>query len=171
MDLSKLTNNPGARHRPKRLGIGLGSGKGKTSGKGQKGQKARSGVSFRAGWEGGQNPLYRRLPKRGFTSFTLHTFAVVNVESLNVFKEGDIVTPASFKKSGIVTNYEGGIKVLGNGTLKKKLTVVADAFSKTAIEKIQKIAGECRVALKADSIKDFRGIAALDLASTKPVKA
>lgn len=170
MDLAHLKNNKGARHRGKRLGCGIGSGHGKTSGRGGKGQTARKGSSIRPGFEGGQMPLYRRLPKRGFTSFTLEEFAVVNVGELNEFSEGSVVTPASLKASGLVHNFENGIKILGEGELKKKLTVVANAFSNSAIKKIVSASGQCRVLKMADGIKDFDGVVKIDVKATVEAK-
>ena len=170
MDLAHLKNNRGARHRVKRLGCGIGSGHGKTSGRGGKGQTARTGSSIRPGFEGGQMPLYRRLPKRGFNSFNLESYAVVSLDTLNEFSEGDVVTPSSLKKRGLLRSFEGGVKVLGGGALTKKLTVVANAFSNSALEKIQAASGACLVATPADARKDYDGVKAMDVAKTKPAK-
>ena len=115
-----------------RVGRGHGSGNGKTSGKGQKGQKARSGGGVRPGFEGGQTPLFRRLPKRGFTNINAKEYALVNLDQLNVFEDGTEVTPAVLKEAGIVRAEKSGVKVLGNGELTKKLTVKAAKFSKSA---------------------------------------
>ena len=139
MKLHELVANEGATHIKKRLGCGRGSGLGKTSGKGQKGQKARSGGGKGAVFEGGQLPVYRRLPKRGFTNAKFKTvYATVNVEDLNRFENGTVVTPALLKETGLVTKMFDGIKVLGEGTLEKKLTIQANKFSGSALEKIEK---------------------------------
>lgn len=138
MKLYELEKNIGATHRRKRVGRGPGSGLGKTSGTGHKGQKSRSGVSIPATFEGGQLPLYRRLPKRGFSNSRFKKeYAVINVSDLNKFEDGTIVTPALLNETGIVTKQLDGIKVLGNGTLEKKLTIQANKFSKSAVEKIE----------------------------------
>jgi len=139
MKLHELMQNAGAKQTCKRLGRGMGSGLGKTSGKGEKGQKARSGVSIPATFEGGQLPLYRRLPKRGFSNAQFKIkYATINVEDLNRFEDGTEVTPELLRETGLVKNQLDGIKVLGNGTLEKKLTVKANKFSKEAISKIEK---------------------------------
>ena len=139
MKLHELMQNAGAKQTRKRLGRGMGSGLGKTSGKGEKGQKARSGVSIPATFEGGQLPLYRRLPKRGFSNAQFKIkYATINVEDLNKFEDGTVVTPELLKETGLVKNQLDGIKVLGNGTLEKKLTIKANKFSKEAISKIEK---------------------------------
>ena len=146
MKLHELVANEGATHRKKRLGSGRGSGLGKTSGKGQKGQKARSGVSISATFEGGQLPLYRRLPKRGFSNAKFKTvYATVNVEDLNRFENGTTVTPALLKEAGLVTKSLDGIKILGEGTLEKKLTIQANKFSSSALEKIEKSGSKAEV--------------------------
>ena len=138
MKLHELEKNIGATHRRKRVGRGSGSGLGKTSGTGHKGQKSRSGVSIPATFEGGQLPLYRRLPKRGFSNSKFKTeYAVINVSDLNVFEDGTVVSPALLKETGMVKNQLDGIKVLGNGSLEKKLTIQANKFSKSAVEKIE----------------------------------
>ena len=138
MKLHELEKNIGATHRRKRVGRGPGSGLGKTSGTGHKGQKSRSGVSIPATFEGGQLPLYRRLPKRGFSNAKFKTeYAVINVSDFNVFENGTVVTPALLKEAGLVKKQLDGIKVLGNGSLEKKLTIQANKFSKSAIEKIE----------------------------------
>lgn len=139
MKLHELMQNAGAKQTRKRVGRGMGSGLGKTSGKGEKGQKARSGVSIPATFEGGQLPLYRRLPKRGFSNAQFKIkYATINVEDLNKFEDGTVVTPELLKETGLVKNQLDGIKVLGNGTLEKKLTIKANKFSKEAISKIEK---------------------------------
>ena len=146
MKLHELEKNIGATHRAKRKGIGRGSGNGKTSGRGQKGQNSRSGGGVRANFEGGQIPLYRRLPKRGFTNAKFKTtYAVINVSDLNRFEDGTVVTPALLKETGLLKNQLDGVKVLGNGTLEKKLTVQANKFSKEAIEKINKAGSKIEV--------------------------
>jgi len=130
----------------KRLGRGIGSGLGKTSGKGHKGQWARSGGGVRPGFEGGQTPLARRLPKRGFNNKFAINYDIVNVESLNVFDEGTVVTPELLAEKGLVTvKNNGGIKVLGNGQLTKKLTVKADKFSASAKSAIEAAGGVAEV--------------------------
>ena len=146
MKLHELEKNIGATHRAKRKGIGRGSGNGKTSGRGQKGQNSRSGGGVRANFEGGQIPLYRRLPKRGFSNAEFKTtYAVINVSDLNVFEDGTVVTPALLKETGLLKNQLDGVKVLGNGTLEKKLTIQANKFSKEAMEKINKAGSKFEV--------------------------
>ena len=138
MKLHELEKNIGATSSRKRVGRGAGSGLGKTSGKGQKGQNSRSGGGVKATFEGGQLPLYRRLPKRGFSNFEFKTtYATVNVEDLNRFEDGTLVTPALLKEVGLANKELDGIKVLGNGSLEKKLTIQAHKFSKSAVEKIE----------------------------------
>ncbi|WP_138160059.1 50S ribosomal protein L15 [Peptoniphilus catoniae] len=129
----------------KRLGRGIGSGLGKTSGRGHKGQNARSGGGVRPGFEGGQMPLFRRLPKRGFTNIFKKEYDVINVSSLNVFEDGAEVTPEILKEMGIVKNNKDGIKILGNGNLESKITVKAHSFSKSAVEKIESAGGRAEV--------------------------
>ena len=127
----------------KRLGRGIGSGLGKTSGKGHKGQWARSGGGVRPGFEGGQTPLARRVPKRGFNNKFAVNYDIVNVESLNVFEEGTVVTPELLAEKGLVTvKCNGGVKVLGNGEITKKLTVQVNAFSESAKQKIEAAGGK-----------------------------
>ena len=146
MKLHELEKNIGATHRAKRKGIGRGSGNGKTSGRGQKGQNSRSGGGVRANFEGGQIPLYRRLPKRGFSNAEFKTtYSVINVSDLNVFEDGTVVTPALLKETGLLKNQLDGVKVLGNGTLEKKLTIQANKFSKEAMEKINKAGSKIEV--------------------------
>ena len=138
MKLHELEKNIGATQKRKIVGRGPGSGLGKTSGKGQKGQNSRSGGGVRATFEGGQLPLYRRLPKRGFSNYKFKTtYAVVNVSDLNVFEDGTLVTPALLKDKGLANKELDGIKILGNGSLEKKLTIQAHKFSKSAVEKIE----------------------------------
>lgn len=143
--LSNLKPPRGSRHRKVRVGRGMGSKLGKTSGAGNKGQQSRRGYSRRPGFEGGQMPLHRRLPKRGFSAPFSKTFAVVNVENLNAFAAGDTVTPEALTGRGIVRASLSGVKVLGNGELKVALTVRAHAFSKSAEEKIAGAGGKTEV--------------------------
>jgi len=143
--LHELTYTEGSRKDRKRIGRGHGSGQGKTAGKGHKGQNARSGGGVRLGFEGGQTPLFRRLPKRGFTNFTRKEFAIVNLDQLNQFEEGTLVTPALLVETGVVKKLYSGVKILGQGTLEKKLTVQAAKFSKTAEEKIAAQGGSIEV--------------------------
>ena len=146
MKLHELDKNIGATHAKKRVGRGSGSGLGKTSGKGQKGQKARSGGSINPVFEGGQLPLFRRIPKRGFKNYNFRTrYAVINLDSLNRFDEGTVVTPALLKETGIIKNQLDGVKVLGNGTLEKKLTIQANKFSASALEKIKESGSKAEV--------------------------
>ena len=146
MKLHELERNIGATHAKKRVGRGSGSGLGKTSGRGQKGQKARSGGSINPVFEGGQLPLYRRIPKRGFTNAKFKTvYAVINLSDLNVFEDGTVVTPALLKDTGLVKNQLDGIKVLGNGNLEKKLTIQANKFSASALEKIKEAGSKAEV--------------------------
>ena len=146
MKLHELEKNIGATHAKKRVGRGSGSGLGKTSGRGQKGQKARSGGSINPVFEGGQLPLYRRLPKRGFSNYPFKKeYAVINLSDLNVFEDGTVVTPALLKERGIVKKQLSGIKVLGEVQLEKKLTVQAHKFSKSAIDKINESGSKAEV--------------------------
>lgn len=146
MKLHELEKNIGATHAKKRVGRGPGSGLGKTSGRGQKGQKARSGGSINPVFEGGQLPLYRRLPKRGFSNHMFKTrYAVINIADLNRFENGTVVTPALLKDAGIIKNAQDGIKVLGNGKLEKKLTIQASKFSTSALEKIKEAGSKAEV--------------------------
>ena len=146
MKLHELEKNIGAKQKRKIVGRGPGSGLGKTSGKGHKGQNARSGGGVSPVFEGGQLPLYRRLPKRGFSNYDFKTrYAIINVSDLNMFEDGTVVTPALLKEIGFVKKQYDGIKVLGNGTLNKKLTVQANKFSKTAIEKIEESGSKIEV--------------------------
>jgi large subunit ribosomal protein L15 len=142
MNLHTLKPRPGSKHRVKRLGQGESSGKGKTSGKGHKGQKARSGGSIRLGFEGGQMPLIRRLPKRGFNNARFKTvYAIVNLRDLNSFDDGASVDETVLRKAGLVRGIIDGVKILGNGELTKKITIVADKVSASAKEKIEKAGG------------------------------
>jgi large subunit ribosomal protein L15 len=140
--LHSLKPRPGSRHRVKRLGCGESSGHGKTSGKGHKGQKARSGGSIRLGFEGGQMPLIRRLPKRGFNNAAFHkTYAVVNLKDLNAFKAGSTVNEKLLRDSNLVRGAVAGLKILGDGELKHGLAIEADKVSASAREKIEKAGG------------------------------
>lgn len=147
MRLHTLKPNPGAKHRRKRLGIGESSGKGKTSGKGHKGQKARSGGSIRLGFEGGQMPIYRRLPKRGFNNKAFKTlYGVVNLDSLEKhFSNGDVVNEEALRKIGLVNGRFDGVKILGRGEITKSLTLVVDEVSAIAREKIEKAGGSVSI--------------------------
>ena len=146
MKLHELEKNIGAKQARKRVGRGPGSGLGKTCGRGQKGQKARSGGSINPVFEGGQLPLYRRLPKRGFSNYLFKKeYAVINLGDLNVFENGTLVTPALLKEKGIIKKQLSGIKVLGNGKLEKRLTIQANKFSASAIEKIKESGSKAEV--------------------------
>ena len=146
MKLHELRPSEGAFKTSKRLGRGTGSGLGKTSGKGHKGQNARSGGGVRPGFEGGQLPLFRRLPKRGFSNAMFKVeYATINVSDLEKFEDGAVVTPELLKEMGMLKKQLAGVKVLGNGELTKKLTVKANKFSKSAIEKIEAIGGKAEV--------------------------
>jgi large subunit ribosomal protein L15 len=145
MKLHELKPAEGSRSSRKRIGRGIGSGTGKTAGKGHKGQNARSGGGVRPGFEGGQNPLFRRLPKRGFTNINRKDYAIVNLDVLNRFDEGTEITPALLIESGVVSNERSGIKILGNGSLEKKLTVKAHKFSGSAKEAIEAVGGQTEV--------------------------
>ena len=145
MKLHDLKPAVGATTAPKRLGRGTGSGLGKTSGKGHKGAKARSGGGKRPGFEGGQMPLTMRLPKRGFTNKFRTEYATVNVERLNIFEDGEVVSPIELIQAGILKNVQDGVKILGNGEITKKLTVQANKFTATAKEKIEAAGGKVEV--------------------------
>jgi len=145
MKLHELKPTEGSRKVSKRIGRGIGSGTGKTAGKGHKGQNARSGGGVRLGFEGGQTPLFRRLPKRGFTNINRKEFAIVNVETLNRFENGTEVTPELLIETGIVRKELAGIKILGKGKLEVKLTVKAHKFSATAVEAIEAAGGKSEV--------------------------
>lgn len=146
MKLHELKPNEGSVQTRKRVGRGPGSGLGKTSGKGHKGQNARSGGGVRPGFEGGQLPLFRRLPKRGFNNYEFRTeYAVVNVGDLNDFKDGSVIELKNLKESGLVKKEKDGFKILGSGELTKKLTVKANKFSSTAKEKIENAGGKIEV--------------------------
>ena len=146
MKLHTMHPAEGATQTRKRVGRGVGSGLGKTSGKGHKGQNARSGGGVRPGFEGGQLPLFRRLPKRGFSNARFKTvYATINLSDLNRFEDGAVVTPELLKEMGLVKKGLDGIKVLGRGTLEKKLTVKAHKFSDVAKEQIEKLGGKAEV--------------------------
>ena len=145
MKLNNLVKSPETKTR-KRVGRGNGSGLGKTAGTGEKGQKSRSGVSISPWFEGGQTPLYRRIPKRGFNNARFRTeYAVVNLSDLNKFNDGDTVTPATLVEKGIVKKEMAGIKVLANGKLEKKVNVKANRFSSVAVTKIEELGGTTEV--------------------------
>ena len=145
MRLEDLKPAKGATRRTKRVGRGVGSGSGKTSGKGHKGQKARSGGVKGAGFEGGQMPLQRRIPKRGFTNIFRKEYAIVNLSDLDTMSDSDPVTPETLMQKGLIKDLKAGVKVLGMGELKSKLTVRAHKFSKSALEKIQAAGGKAEV--------------------------
>ena len=145
MKLHELSPAEGSVAPAWRKGRGTGSGNGKTAGKGHKGQNARSGGGVRPGFEGGQSPLYRKLPKRGFNNKFATTYSIVNVDALNVFNDGDVVNLAALMEKGIVRKANDGLKVLGNGEIAKKLTVEASVFSATAKKKIEAAGGKTEV--------------------------
>lgn len=145
MKLNQLTATPGATKERKRIGRGYGAGTGKTAGKGHKGQKARAGHGQRPGFEGGQMPMQRRLPKRGFNNIFAKEIVSINVGSLNKFEDGASVDAAALVEAGIIKNTCDGVKILSNGELKKKLTVKANAFSQAAKEKIEAAGGKAEV--------------------------
>ena len=145
MELHKLSPVEGSTHVGKRKGRGHGSGNGKTGGRGHKGQKARSGGKVRTGFEGGQMPLVRRVPKRGFNNIFAKPLTAVNVAQLNCFEDGAVVDAAALVEAGVIANCPYGLKVLANGTLTKKITVKAAAFSDSAKEKIEQAGGKAEV--------------------------
>ena len=145
MKLGELKPAEGATTKGFRRGRGHGSGNGKTSGRGHKGQKSRSGSGGKVGFEGGQMPLYRRLPKRGFTCRNSKDIIAINVALLNVFEDGAVVDIAALKQKGLVSNPRDGVKILGNGDLNKKLTVQVNQYSKAAAEKIEALGGKAEV--------------------------
>ena len=145
MNLHDLSPAPGSTHVGKRKGLGIGTGNGKTAGRGHKGQKARSGGGVRVGFEGGQMPLARRIPKRGFNNIFAKPLEVINLTSLNKFEAGATVNVSDLLEKGILSKCEYGVKVLGNGSLTKKLTVRATAFSASAKEKIEAAGGKAEV--------------------------
>ena len=145
MKLHELSYTEGARHKRNRVGRGTSSGNGKTSGRGQKGAGARSGGGKRPGFEGGQTPLFMRLPKRGFTNFTRVEYSIVNLDQLNRFEDGTEVTPELLVETGLVRKELDGIKILGNGSLEKKLTVKANKFSASAVKASEAAGGKTEV--------------------------
>ena len=145
MKLHELSPAEGSAKAAWRKGRGAGSGNGKTAGKGHKGQNARSGGGVRLGFEGGQIPLYRRLPKRGFTNVFATTYAIVNVEALNAFEDGAVINAEALLEKGIIKKALDGVKILGRGELSKKVTVQAAIFSASAKEKIESVGGKCEV--------------------------
>ncbi|BAU26086.1 LSU ribosomal protein L15P [Aneurinibacillus soli] len=145
MKLHEIQPAEGSRKTRNRVGRGIGSGNGKTAGRGHKGQNSRSGGGVRPGFEGGQNPLYRRLPKRGFTNPNRKEFAIVGLDQLNKFAADAVVTPEALLEAGIIKNVRDGVKILGNGELNVKLTVQAQKFSQSAVEKIEALGGKTEV--------------------------
>lgn len=145
MKLHELQYTEGARKTRKRVGRGTSSGTGKTAGRGQKGQGARSGGGKKPGFEGGQTPLFMRLPKRGFTNFNKLEYAIVNLDQLNTFEAGAVVCPKALKEAGLIKKELDGVKVLGNGTLEKAITVKAHKFSKSALAAIEAAGGKTEV--------------------------
>ncbi|NME95485.1 50S ribosomal protein L15 [Clostridium cochlearium] len=145
MKLHELKPAERSRKSPKRVGRGTGSGLGKTSARGQNGQNARSGGGVRPGFEGGQMPLYRRLPKRGFTNIFAKKYTAINVDRLNIFENDTVVTPELLIEKGVISKIYDGVKILGNGELDKKLIVKATKFSKAAAEKIEAAGGKVEV--------------------------
>lgn len=145
MRLHELKIAEGSTKAPKRVGRGQGTGQGKTAGRGMNGQNSRSGGGVRLGFEGGQMPLYRRLPKRGFTNHFAKEYAEINVKDLNRFEDGTVVDCAALLEAGLVKQVKDGVKVLGNGELTKKITVKAEKFSKSAVEKIETAGGKAEV--------------------------
>ena len=145
MKLHELQYTEGARKTRKRVGRGTSSGTGKTAGRGQKGQGARSGGGKKPGFEGGQTPLFMRLPKRGFTNFNKLEYAIVNLDQSNTFEAGTVVCPKALKEAGLIKKELDGVKVLGNGTLEKAITVKAHKFSKSALAAIEAAGGKTEV--------------------------
>jgi large subunit ribosomal protein L15 len=145
MKLHELRPAEGSKKSPKRIGRGTGSGWGKTAGRGQDGQNSRSGGGTRPGFEGGQMPLYRRIPKRGFTNIFAKEYACINVDRLNIFENGTVITPELLLETRVIRKVYDGVKILGNGNLEKNLTVKASKFSKAAAEKIEAAGGKVEV--------------------------
>ncbi|WP_026895026.1 50S ribosomal protein L15 [Clostridiisalibacter paucivorans] len=145
MKLHELKPNAGSTKNRKRLGRGTATGQGKTAGRGENGQNSRSGGGVRPGFEGGQMPLYRRLPKRGFTNIFAKKYSTVNIKDLNRFEENTLVTPELLKETGVISKIQDGVKILGDGSLDKKLTVKAHKFTKSAAEKIEATGGKAEV--------------------------
>jgi len=174
MRLHNLRPRPGSRHRVKRLGCGESSGHGKTSGKGHKGQKARSGGSIRLGFEGGQMPLIRRLPKRGFNNAAFHkTYAIVNLTDLNEFKSGTLVNEQLLRESNLVRGHVAGIKILGDGELKHALKIEVDKISESAREKIDKVGGTITLRERAQrpATREDADVAAKEMPAETSAKA
>ena len=145
MRLFELSPAPGSTKEPKRKGRGKGTGQGKTAGRGHKGQNARSGGGVRPGFEGGQMPLSRRVPKRGFVNIFAKKYVSINVSDLNLFEDGTEVTPELLKEMGVIRKISDGVVILGNGELTKKLTVKATRFSQTATSKVEAVGGKAEV--------------------------
>ncbi len=145
MNLNELKYNEGARFTSKRIGRGHGSGNGKTAGKGHKGQNARSGGGVAIGFEGGQTPIYKRIPKRGFTNYTRKEYAIVNLADLNVFEDGANVNVETLKAKGLIKKTLDGVKILGCGTLEKKLHITCNKASKSAVAAVEKAGGTLEV--------------------------
>ena len=145
MKLYELKPAPGSRKAPKRVGRGTGSGTGRNAGRGENGQNARSGGGVRPGFEGGQTPLFRRLPKRGFTNIFAKKITSINVDRLNVFDDGSVITVDTLLERGVISKKQDGVKILGNGDITKKLTVRVNMFSKSAAEKIVAAGGKAEV--------------------------
>lgn len=145
MKLEELKSPPGANKRVKRVGRGIGSGHGKTSTRGHKGQKSRSGASIRPGFEGGQMPLQRRLPKRGFTNIFKKEYAIVNIKELNRFEDGSEITPEVLQNAGLINSVKDGVKILGDGELEKKLIIRVHKISRQAEEKVTARGGRVEV--------------------------
>ncbi|EGO65333.1 50S ribosomal protein L15 [Acetonema longum] len=145
MKIHELSPAPGSKQSRTRVGRGLGSGLGKTSGRGHKGQKARSGGGVRPGFEGGQKPLYLRLPKRGFKNIFAKDFVVINISELNRFDNGAVVDPVQLVEAGVLKNVRDGVRILGNGELQKSVTVRAHGFTKSAVQKIEAAGGKVEV--------------------------
>lgn len=153
MRLENLSPAPGSTREVKRVGRGMGSGNGKTAGRGHKGQKSRAGGGTRAGFEGGQMPLQRRIPKRGFNNIFAKKYAFINVEKLNLLEDGIIVDAKVLIEAGLIKRELDGVKVLGNGELERKLTVRAAAFSETAKQKIEAAGGKAELTKKAEPVQ------------------
>ncbi|WP_026883266.1 50S ribosomal protein L15 [Clostridium akagii] len=145
MKLHELKPAAGSKKAPKRVGRGTGSGNGRNAGRGENGQNARSGGGVRPGFEGGQTPLYRRLPKRGFTNIFAKQIVSINVDRLNIFEDGSVITVETLLQRGVISKVKDGVKILGNGDLTKKLTVKVNKFSKVAADKIEAAGGKAEV--------------------------
>lgn len=145
LSLHNLTSVKGAKRKKKLLGRGPGSGHGKTSTRGHKGQRSRAGRDFYPGFEGGQSPLVRRIPKRGFSHINKYNYQLINIKDLSIFLKNSVVDAQALKKSGLIKNHKGLVKVLGDGELANPITIKANKFSKSAVEKIQKAGGNIRI--------------------------